>query len=132
MKTLFAALAAVMTIGAVSPAMAWDYGHCNFVQHMVSNTTLARECNQFIVDRGIISKGFKKGEFWQDAFSWAHFKSPSSSGVVERKVQEGNPAYTDQWFSYKWQVNDEDAIKTKQLNSVEWKEAIQLYKQTHN
>ena len=84
-KLVFAALATVMTIGAVSPAAAWSYVRCkaaaDMTNFLVSNKTLANNCHAFIADKGIISKGDHQGDVWAEAYPGEHFTSITSDHV---------------------------------------------------
>ena len=129
-KLIFAAVAVAYAFGVVAPAMAWDYNHCSIAERFVSNKTIAKECHAFIVDRGVIQTGAKKGQFWQDAYPEFNYKTPGKGGVrIEKNRSQGmfGTVDGDKW----WKVGDEDAIKTQRYDYKTFQKKIDEYKATH-
>ncbi len=84
-RTVMAALAAIMTIGAVAPASAWTYQHCTeeaqWIDFFVSNDKIAKECHAWIVGQGVVSKGLNEGQQWQYAFPSYHYVDATSQNA---------------------------------------------------
>ena len=84
-KLVFAAMAAAMTLGAVSPAAAWTYEHCTeqaqWIDFFVPNSKIAKECHGFMVGQGIVSKGTGEGKTWQELYPDTHWVDAKSEKV---------------------------------------------------
>ena len=117
-QLVYAAMAAAMTIGAVTPASAWTYGHCKVAQgtttSTVSNMTIAKECHQWMIGEGMISKGATfegKGKSWGDKYSDVHWRSLDDPHLIVNTKGKGTDG-----VKYFFQLDGNQALRTKELS----------------
>ena len=128
-KYVLAALTAVISLGAVAPAMAWNYNHCVAAGDFgASSGTLANHCKQFIPSDGLISFGSHKNELWEDVFPDVHFGKEVVRIEDYGKLDESwlSSGYFPRYIhTHIWEVKgNNDAIKTKKLDNKGWEQYI--------